>query len=342
MNNFKRAIRTTVIFLVVLITLSACIMEVFFAGENYYYQDYREREALSGNLDYIVCGASHAMRGFKPDVIDEKLGVNSYNLSCSRMTMQGRYELLKLELERNPVKTLVMELSYDSLTRDRDEEGPEGDIYLLGKLDSFGSRMKYFFSAVRLKDYGRMYYNYIDNGINCLKKVIRGTWTDKNEKLSKGYAAYKRENTDLNERLDKIYRTHTFSEKICDENMEYFQKIIDLCNENDIELVMVTTPLSKVTVCRYGNLDVFREYYQDIAAENGLVYYDFNLLKCKEEKLPDSSAFFDKFHLGNEGAQTFTELFTEVMQMKDMGQDTDPLFYESYEELDAHMDFTNN
>ena len=77
-------------------------------------------------------GASYAMRGFRPDILDQELGVNSYNLSCSRQTMQGRHELLNLELNRNPAKTVVLELSYDSMTRNRDEEGPEGDMYMLG------------------------------------------------------------------------------------------------------------------------------------------------------------------------------------------------------------------
>lgn len=334
MSNFKRAIRTTVIFLLVLTILSAAVMELFFAGENYYYQDYNEREELAGSLDFLVCGASHAMRGFKPDVIDETLGVNSYNLSCSRLTMQGRYELLKLELERNPVKTLVLELSYDSLTRNRDEEGPEGDIYMLAKLDSFSARAKYFMESVRPSEYGRMYYNYIDNGINCLKKIIRGTWTDKNEKLYKGYAAYKREDMDLTRDLKKIYHTDAFSETVYEDNRMYLQMIIDMCKEKDIRLILATTPLSKVTVCRYRNLDVFRGWYEDIAKENGLEYYDFNLLKERDTLLSDDTAFSDKFHLSNVGAAVFSEVFVDVLQKSAAGEDASALFCESYGEIE--------
>lgn len=260
MNNFKSAIRTCIIFLIVLTILSAAIMSAFFAGENYYYQDSRERAELSGTLDFFVCGASHAMRGFRPDILDQELGVNSYNLSCSRQTMQGRYELLNLELNRNPAKTVVLELSYDSMTRNRDEEGPEGDMYMLGKLGGFMPRIKYFFSAIRPKEYGRMYYNYIDNGVNCIKKIIHGTWTDKNTKLEKGYAAYKRDDDELNQDLKKIYHTRSFEETVYEPNVEYLNKIIALCKEKNVQLILVTTPLSKVTVCRYDNLDTFREW----------------------------------------------------------------------------------
>lgn len=337
MNNFKSAIRTCIIFLIVLTILSAAIMSAFFAGENYYYQDSRERAELSGTLDFFVCGASHAMRGFRPDILDQELDVNSYNLSCSRQTMQGRYELLNLELNRNPAKTVVLELSYDSMTRNRDEEGPEGDMYMLGKLGGFMPRIKYFFSAIRPKEYGRMYYNYIDNGVNCIKKIIHGTWTNKNTKLEKGYAAYKRDDDELNQNLKKIYHTRSFEETVYEPNVEYLNKIIALCKEKNVQLILVTTPLSKVTVCRYDNLDTFREWYENIANENGLQYYDFNLIMDKEEKLPDSSAFSDKFHLGNKGAGTFTKMFTDVLNKETAGEDTSALFYDSYSELESHM-----
>ena len=332
MNNFKSAIRTCIIFLIVLTILSAAIMSAFFIGENYYYQDSRERAELSGTLDFFVCGASHAMRGFRPDILDQELGVNSYNLS-----MQGRYELLNLELNRNPAKTVVLELSYDSMTRNRDEEGPEGDMYMLGKLGGFMPRIKYFFSAIRPKEYGRMYYNYIDNGVNCIKKIIHGTWTNKNTKLEKGYAAYKRDDDELNQDLKKIYHTRSFEETVYEPNVEYLNKIIALCKEKNVQLILVTTPLSKVTVCRYDNLDTFKEWYENVANENGLQYYDFNLIRDKEEKLPDSSAFSDKFHLGNKGAGTFTKMFTDVLNKEAAGEDTSALFYGSYSELESHM-----
>ena len=309
MNNFKSAIRTCIIFLIVLTILSAAIMSAFFIGENYYYQDSRERAELSGTLDFFVCGASHAMRGFRPDILDQELGVNSYNLSCSR----------------------------HSMTRNRDEEGPEGDMYMLGKLGGFMPRIKYFFSAIRPKEYGRMYYNYIDNGVNCIKKIIHGTWTNKNTKLEKGYAAYKRDDDELNQDLKKIYHTRSFEETVYEPNVEYLNKIIALCKEKNVQLILVTTPLSKVTVCRYDNLDTFKEWYENVANENGLQYYDFNLIRDKEEKLPDSSAFSDKFHLGNKGAGTFTKMFTDVLNKEAAGEDTSALFYGSYSELESHM-----
>ena len=76
---------------------------------------------------------------------------------------------------------------------------------------------------------------------------------------------------------------------------------------------------------------------KNAAKENGLQYYDFNLIKTKEEKLPDSSAYSDKFHLGNKGAGTFTEMFADVLNKKAAGEDISDMFYTSYSELEEHM-----
>ena len=70
-----------------------------------------------------------------------------------------------------------------------------------------------------------MYYNYIDNGVNCIKKIIHGTWTNKNTKLEKGYAAYKRDDDELNQDLKKIYHTRSFEETVYEPNVEYLNKI---------------------------------------------------------------------------------------------------------------------
>ena len=75
MSSFKKAIKTIVLFLVILTFITTCIMELFFSSECYFYQDYRERKELAGSLDYLIVGASHALRAFRPDLLDEDLGV---------------------------------------------------------------------------------------------------------------------------------------------------------------------------------------------------------------------------------------------------------------------------
>ena len=339
MSSFKKAMKTIVLFLVILTVITTCIMELFFSSECYFYQDYRERKELAGSLDYLIIGASHGLRAFRPDILDEELGVNSYNLAGSRMTMQGRNELLTLETSRNPVKTVVLEVSFDSMERDRDEEGPEGDVYLLGRFEGFVPRMKYFLSSFRLSEYPRAYYVYIARGVVVMKKLCSGNFTLYNTQTIKGYAPFVKENTKIPSKLKKIYNIESFEESIYPDNVRYLDQMTALCKEKGIRLIMVTTPLSRATVCRYDNLDTFREWYAAYAQEKGIEFYDFNLIKNRNKLFPDKEAFFDKYHLGNKGAETFTHFFADFMKKVDSGEDVSKLFYESYKAYDADQKY---
>ena len=48
MRNFKRILKTVSLFLAVIIVLSVVFGALYLRGENYDYQDYRERDALAG------------------------------------------------------------------------------------------------------------------------------------------------------------------------------------------------------------------------------------------------------------------------------------------------------
>ena len=70
MHNFRKVLLTTLAFLLLLALISVGFMEIYFESELDSFQDCSERDALSGTLDYLVCGASHAYRAFDPAVIN--------------------------------------------------------------------------------------------------------------------------------------------------------------------------------------------------------------------------------------------------------------------------------
>ena len=63
------------------------------------------------------------------------------------MSMYGRYVLLKKEIERNQIKTVYFEISYNALTLDKKTLGFEGDIYELGRFDNIIERVNFFKNA---------------------------------------------------------------------------------------------------------------------------------------------------------------------------------------------------
>lgn len=332
MHNFKQAFKTTFCFLLTIAVISFGLMELYFKTANYYYQDSEIREELAGTIDYAISGASHGMRAFNSAIIDDKLNVNSYNLCGSRMTMKGRYDILKEELERNPVRTVIVEVSYDAMSRDRKEEGPEGDIYMLGRINGIPERLKFFFSTFYPSEYPRMYYDTLSRGCYGIVCAINGQFKTAQTATVQGYYPYSEPDLGVPALTESLYDSEELDTSICDYNREYLNKILDLCEEHGVKTILATTPLSEYTIYRCSNLDEFYNYYSELAEERNIAYYDFNLLKNKTDLFKDDVSFYDEAHLNNTGADTFTSILCDTLLKADNGENVKDNFYSSYQE----------
>ncbi len=342
MRNFRKTLLTIILFVVLAAVFSGAVIAVYLRGENYYYQDIREREELSGTIDFMVSGSSHGLTALIPDILDEDLDVNSYNMSIASGSMQDRYELLELELARNPVDTVVIEISHDALTRTNEDRGFEGAFYLMAKLN-FRDRIHYFFQAINPSDYDTVYSDFMDRGLRCLKKVFTGTWTARNHGADKGYAPLHEGETDkswIAYDYAEQYNMFAYWTNINEEEMQWLNRMLDLCEEYGVEVFLTTMPVSKTEICVNSNFDEITGWYRQIAEERGLRYIDFNLYKEHFELLSDEEDFNDSLHLSLAGAKKFTPLFSEVYTKIQNGEDVSDLFYDSYEELEANADYS--
>ena len=120
-------------------------------------------------------------------------------------------------------------------------------------------------------------------------------------------------------------------------NQTYLDKILELCRQHNIEVILVATPLSKNALCEAANLQDFYVWYQTLAEKQGSKFFDFNLYREKEALLPDETMFFDRLHLNDEGATRFSQRFAELMARENAGEDLSPLFYGSYPEMEQAL-----
>lgn len=342
MHNFKKAIQTTVLFILIFCLMSLGIMELYFSGEDHYYQDRSERAALAGTLDFLVVGASHAERGFNTAILDEELGVNSYNLSGPDLTMWGRYDILKKELARNPVKTVVLELSIDSLLSRGLSSEVEGDLYYMGRIDTLPQRAAYFREHFPVDEYVPSYQFFMSYGVESIKRILQRKymWRYNWPYRYKGYKMYEGGGAnDVSFNYKKKYHTYHVDTQIIEEKDEYLHRIVDLCREYDVELILVDVPVSRHQVCHKDGYDEIHEYYKAFAEREQLAFYDFNLLKNRDELFSDEKSFRDMDHLWNEGADLFTREFSSVLKQATAGEDVSGLFFESYEAYDRTQDY---
>ena len=337
MHNFKKALSRILIFSLLILLIGVPIISVYLTNTYFHYQDNRVRDSLAGQLDTLYVGSSEGLRGLSPTVMDYYNGTNGYNLSSAMMTMCGRYWLLKHEISRNDIDLVILELSYESMARDREEEGPEGDIPVIGKLPNMAMRAQYIMESFPIDEIPWLYYHLIEHGAKAISYQF-DEWdfdTDEETLERRGYTVTTTNDVSLTqEEYLRLYHTSNIDTTIVASNEQYLQKISDLCWENGIELVLITLPQARSYTTEYADLQVLTDYYHDFADANGWSYYDFNLLKDRDTLFPETEAFNDITHLSHTGAWYATHRLSELIMLEQAGEDTDTYFYETHAEMD--------
>lgn len=329
MHNFKKIILHTALLIFFVIIILICSTLPYFWGESYYYQDYKVRTSLSGKLDTLVIGSSHALRSIKPTVLNEKLNTKAYNLSSPLMSMYGRYVMLEKEINRNPIKTVYLEISYNALTLDRKTLGLEGDLYVLGRFDNVFERINFFTNAFTPDEYRKVLSDIIVRSKNSFS--IHNTIE---QYKTFGYLSMPSNNQLLSDEVkEKVKNTKVLDTKIKEESLNYFDKIIKLCKNNDIRVIFVVTPVTERMILEYSNLDDIFSQYIDLAKEYNCEYYDFNLDKHRKKLYSEESSFYDNTHMSDSGAEIFSNRLTEIIEDVDRGNNVSNYFLNSYTEL---------
>ena len=329
MHNFKKIILHTALLVFFVIIILICSTLPYFWGESYYYQDYKVRTSLSGKLDTLVIGSSHALRSIKPTVLNEKLNTKAYNLSSPLMSMYGRYVMLEKEINRNPIKTVYLEISYNALTLDRKTLGLEGDLYVLGRFDNAFERINFFKNAFTTDEYKKVLSDVIVRSRNSFF-----THNTIKQYETFGYLPMPSNNQSLSdETKEKIKNTKLLDTKIKEESLNYFDKIIKLCKRNNIRVILVVTPVTEKMILEYNNLDDIFSQYIDLAKEYNCEYYDFNLDKNRVKLYSEETSFYDNTHMSDSGAEVFSNRLTEIIEDVDRGNNVSNYFLNSYTEL---------
>jgi hypothetical protein len=339
MRNFKRTCAAVLLFAAVLAVVSGAICAPYLRGEVYFYQDAAVRRQLAGTLDTVYLGSSFGYRAFEPVIIDGVLGTSSYNLGGAMMTMQGRYELFKKELSRNPIKTAVIELGVTAFSRDRAEEGPEGDIYVLGRLDTFFERAGWFLNSIRVSEWPRLWYDTLNRGVYAWQQKLHGRSNAVIQYETRGFVPVGTNAQTLTpEELESVRDTESWGGAIADENIYYLEKILELCRERGIKVIFTTATVTDRAIFMYSDLDEMHEYYEKLAERENAVYIDMNLLKERKTLFADETAYFDKLHLSKSGADVFSKTWAELVLAVKNGEHISPLFYDGYAELKAELE----
>lgn len=338
MQTFKKMLISAAVFLIAFTTFMCGLFHVCYNSDHLFYHDRNVRKELAGQLDCLICGSSHGLVAFRPDVIDPILGTNSYNLCGCQTTVSGMSDITRQELRRNPVKTVYVEVCFNTLTRDSSGEKGEGEAFTIQRLDGMFHRIGYFLKWGTFSNYKPLYSQLVKKSLETDIALLRGNnWHQGSLNFeSRGYYPLYEDIRDMTippEEFDSLKDSITYYTKPLDSNLEPFEDMLKACEERGADIVFVVTPLSESFLWKTSNMDSVMELYKDYCAEHGYGYIDFNLLKDRRELFPEDGAFYDGQHLAKNKAECFSEKFAEVVLAIRSGESVDDMFFSSYEEM---------
>lgn len=342
MQTSKRVFTAVFCFVLLLALLSIVIIYPWSRSETDYYQDASLRNKLSGTIDYIFIGASHGLVTFMPITADKELNCVSYNLSGSMLPMNSRYFLLNKELERNPIKTVVLELSCDTLSRKASDEYGIGESITISRLDSVSEIIEYLFKYTSYDDWLNVYSRQMSAGVTYWFKRFLGNDVSIVDYDAKGF--YGRVSADVSLKDENIvpnYNRYRQEDSINSIEEEKFQRIVDLCKIHGCRVIVVVVPVPDSYIWEKDNLDSFYNYTVDFCRKNEIEFYDFNLVLDRYELYSDKYSFSDEDHMSVTGAEAFMSSYIMIMNQLDSGKDVSDLFYCSYNDLKQDSPYMN-
>lgn len=216
-------------------------------------------ETAKNTQEVIFLGSSHGATGFNPEVLMNEYAIESYNLSCEQQNLFTSYYWLKEALKTQNPETVVLETSMLFLFTD-EELAPKNanctrkafDFMRLSpnKLEAMVNA-----SAVS-KELGITSF-ILPNTVyhTRWKELSKKDFTVKVSDLPgfskgfyalsgsgvEGYAPIEAEGSDEFENYDNLM-------------YNYLTKIVDLCREKNIRLILVSTPSTLETRERFNTL----------------------------------------------------------------------------------------
>lgn len=301
----------------------------------------------ANNIDLLLLGSSHMYWQYDPEIIDEYLGVHSFNAGTSAQQFDTGYALLVEAGKRNDLRTVIMEVCPTRKGVVFSERKDLSQIYIVSDYMHFGlNKIRYLLNSSAPEYYVNSFFpllrnkkNYLDPGFirNVIKRKLADDYRsyrfpDKPSEggvryLGRGFLSNSRKNEDNDWKTDEKtppIRDELFS---ADEK-ESLEDTVSYCKKHNIKLILVATPLTDFNLAQCGNYDTGREQIVRFAEENDLEFYDFNL--CKPEYfICEGDKFFDPSHMNYKGAEEYSRLIGRFFS----GEITEEeLFFNSYEE----------
>lgn len=266
----------------------------------------------------IFLGTSHGKLNIDPDTIEKITGKSGHNLCVGGEYGIDAYYLTKLLLETQKPERIIYEIDPGYFVTEKEP----GNNYLLFYHEFPFSKAKaeYFLASMMDCDLRSVLFPWYEYSVSYEFGVMPQTVSDKisnnydvsrfqsdsQEYHESGFVErYPVDTSALRMTEPKLFTEDTVKEQ----NMEYLDKLIGLCKEEEIEFVAVTTPIPVAALAEYSdNYNAAWKYFGEFFAERDIRYMNFNT-EYYDLFSHDISDYTDyDGHMNGEAAVRFSEI----------------------------------
>ena len=269
--------------------------------------------------DDLFVGSSHGKCAIDPLVIDEITGRKSTNLCMGGEYIQDSYFLVKEAVRNHKPSRIIYELDPGYWKTDPVEGTDFGSFYhefpiSLVKLEYFWDKMKDADFRTTLFPWYLYRQQMIKNPIGNIKmklgeeyRTYSGTpFTNEAQSYEKEGFIYRKVIKDVKKGEENLILWE--EDSLRRETAEDFERLVKYCKDEEIELVVITTPIPKKTLKK--NKKAFREadkYFTEYMDSLNISYYNFNYIKLKETDRSLKGFADQEGHMYGENARHFSE-----------------------------------
>lgn len=279
-------------------------------------------------LDLVFVGSSHSYCTFDPEIFDNYLNINSYQMGMPLQNPMSTYYTILEILNYQKPKAIVMEIYWGLLNSDFDLNQTKTLFQVLknkklkeqyiSEAFSLEEKLKYKINILKYQaDFfafkGNEYKQKIKNKFN-LKDIQTEKQVGTEYYKDKGFifSDYKMLPNEFNKTNQFRFfdgKDWTFSKV----QKEYLNKIIKLCKDNNINLMFVTAPIANVSMEYIKNYKLVYNEILNFSNKNNIYYIDYNLIN-ENTKLLTNDNFRDDAHLNYSGAKIVSSHFANVLK----------------------------
>ena len=274
--------------------------------------------------EVLIMGTSNGKMGIDPDVLLKNTSLQGHNAAAGGEYPQDAYYLLELAREKQDPRVVIYDVDIGYFTTQKEK----GNNALLFYHEFPFSRAKLHYFAASMPDsdlralltpsYEYPLKTSLPRAADSFRQKIR---RDYDVSLLKGAAQEYHENGFIErypvspDQFPSINPVLFSREELKEGNLEYLEKMIEFCRNNNIEFVAVSSPLPDALIRLFPeNFADGWDFFEEWFADRGIRYFNFNT-EFYDAFPHDPLQFTDyEGHLNGDSARAFSGILGDILE----------------------------